>query len=111
MKLYRHSAVSKIIALVVAALLFKQQSASVPCGASVPSSAADNTVSEYKPRKGLGKIVDWGLAKVEAALDPANVAELITTFIAKADRIVQIMIHGFFVSIHGNSCLFCTLLL
>mmetsp|Transcript_26533 Transcript_26533/g.62923 ORF Transcript_26533/g.62923 Transcript_26533/m.62923 type:complete len:192 (+) Transcript_26533:94-669(+) len=96
--LYRHSAVSKIVALAAVALLFKQQgSASVASGTSVPSSTANNTVSEYQPRrKGLGKIVDWGLAKVEAVFDPVNVAELITTFIAKADRMVQIMIHGFF---------------
>ncbi|EJK53085.1 hypothetical protein THAOC_27542, partial [Thalassiosira oceanica] len=96
--LYRHSAVSKIVALAAVALLFKQQgSASVASGTSVPSSTATNTVSEYQPRrKGLGKIVDWGLAKVEAVLDPVNVSELINTFIAKAESMVQIMIHGFF---------------
>ena len=95
---HRYGAVSKIIALVAVALLFKQQeSANVACGASVPAPTASNTVSEFRPRKGLGKIVDCGLAKMEAVFfDPANVAELITTFIAKADSMVQIMVHGFF---------------
>ena len=58
----------------------------------------DHLVSTYQPIKkkgGFGRVLDWGLAKLENVYDGVLVSDLISAFIAKCDHIVTIMIHSF----------------
>eukprot|EP00571_Detonula_confervacea_P011683 CAMPEP_0172313590 /NCGR_PEP_ID=MMETSP1058-20130122/20543_1 /TAXON_ID=83371 /ORGANISM="Detonula confervacea, Strain CCMP 353" /LENGTH=183 /DNA_ID=CAMNT_0013027267 /DNA_START=46 /DNA_END=594 /DNA_ORIENTATION=+ len=60
--------------------------------------AAENHVAEYQPIKkkvGIGRVLEWGLAKLENVYDGVLVADLITAFVTKCDHIVAIMIHSF----------------
>ncbi|KAL7523827.1 hypothetical protein ACHAXR_000348, partial [Thalassiosira sp. AJA248-18] len=73
-------------------------SPSLLVGASETGPAAANIVAEYQPSKkkiGLGRVIDWGLAKLENIYDGVLVSDLITDFIAKCDHIFGIMIHSF----------------
>jgi len=60
--------------------------------------AAENHVAEYQPtkkKKGIGKVLDWGLAKLENMYDGVLVSDLISAFAVKCDNIVAFMIHSF----------------
>ena len=59
--------------------------------------AQKNMVAEYQPRdkKGLGKILDWGLAKVERLYDGVKVADLLAAFVSRCDHLIQVMMHSF----------------
>mmetsp|Transcript_30429 Transcript_30429/g.55213 ORF Transcript_30429/g.55213 Transcript_30429/m.55213 type:complete len:225 (+) Transcript_30429:38-712(+) len=57
-----------------------------------------NHVAEYQPsnkKGGIGRVLDWGLAKLENIYDGDLVSDLIMAFIAKCDHIFAIMIHSF----------------
>jgi|EP00970_Alexandrium_tamarense_P009009 hypothetical protein len=56
---------------------------------------ATNGVAQYEQKKGFGKIVQWGLAKVESLYDGVLVSDLISAFITKCDKMFAIMIHSF----------------
>ncbi|KAL9178489.1 hypothetical protein ACHAXT_001827 [Thalassiosira profunda] len=45
-------------------------------------------------KKGLGRLVDWGLAKIEKVYD-VGVSDLFAAFKVKCDHLVTIMIHSF----------------
>jgi hypothetical protein len=58
------------------------------------ASAEPPAVATYqpsRPRKGLGRVLDWGLAKIERAFDHAVVADLISTFLERCDGMLVIM--------------------
>ena len=44
-----------------------------------------------KPSRGLGAVLDWGLAKIERAFDRAVVSDLISTFLGKCDDVLAIL--------------------
>ena len=44
-----------------------------------------------KPSRGLGAVLDWGLAKIERAFDRAVVTDLISTFLGKCDDVLAIL--------------------
>jgi hypothetical protein len=59
---------------------------------------AASSVAEYQPatkKKGLGRLYDWGLAKVEKLYDGVKVSDLISAFVTKFDHILHIMVHSF----------------
>ena len=58
----------------------------------------NNVVAEYQPsdkKNGIGKILNWGLAKVEKLYDGVKVSDLLSAFVAKCDDIIHIMVHSF----------------
>jgi hypothetical protein len=58
---------------------------------------AKNVVVEYQPnekKNGLGKIFDWGLAKVEQLYDGVKVSDLLSAFVTKCDHLIHIMVHS-----------------
>ena len=59
--------------------------------------AHENHVAEYQPSKKkvwIGRVLDWGLAKVENAFDAKLVSDLISAFIVKCDHLFTIMVHS-----------------
>ncbi|KAL7522372.1 hypothetical protein ACHAWX_007052 [Stephanocyclus meneghinianus] len=68
-----------------------------PAAARQPS-AANRAVVEYQPadkKNGIGKILDWGLAKIERLYDGAMVSDLFSAFVTKCDKILHILVHSF----------------
>ena len=60
--------------------------------------AAGSCVAEYRPavkKRGLGRVLDWTLAQIENVFDAAVVSDLITTFLAKCDRALALLLHSF----------------
>lgn len=58
----------------------------------------NTVVAEYQPsdkKSGIGKILNWGLAKVEKIYDGVKVSDLLSAFVAKCDDIIHIMVHSF----------------
>jgi hypothetical protein len=71
-------------------------------GSIAPAAAeqlnAANVIAEYQPieqKKGLGKLLNWGLAKVEKLYDGVKVSDLLSAFVTKCDHIIHIMVHSF----------------
>mmetsp|Transcript_34233 Transcript_34233/g.72078 ORF Transcript_34233/g.72078 Transcript_34233/m.72078 type:complete len:194 (+) Transcript_34233:308-889(+) len=93
---------SFFLSLVAAFLLLGTQhpplSPLVHASATGPADAP-NSLAEYQPAKkkgGIGRVLDWGLAKLEHAYDGGLlVSDLIAAFITKCDHIIAIMIHSF----------------
>mmetsp|Transcript_34561 Transcript_34561/g.83610 ORF Transcript_34561/g.83610 Transcript_34561/m.83610 type:complete len:196 (+) Transcript_34561:201-788(+) len=64
----------------------------------IPSGTENCVVAEYQPikkKRGIGRMINWGLAKLENIYDGDLVSDLITAFIAKCDHIFATMIHSF----------------
>ena len=54
----------------------------------------NSVVAEYN-KPVLGRILDWGLAKVESVFDGQVVMELFSVFLSKCDHMFTLMIHSF----------------
>ena len=54
----------------------------------------NSVVVEYN-KSGLGRMLDWGLAKVESIYDGQLVKELFSAFLNKCDHMFTLMIHSF----------------
>jgi hypothetical protein len=68
-----------------------------PDGNDNDNNANHSELVEYKHAKGgLGKIVSWGLAKIENAIyGDVNISDLIAAFVAKFDNVLAIMVRSF----------------
>jgi hypothetical protein len=64
--------------------------------AASPVDALDenSVIAEYN-KPVLGRILDWGLAKVESVFDGQVVMELFSAFLSKCDKMFMSMIHSF----------------
>lgn len=73
---------------------------STSCGGddatTTAASAADSCqIKEQKRRGGIGRVFDWGLAKLENIFnDGVLISDLISAFLAKCDELFAIMIHS-----------------
>ncbi|KAL9178488.1 hypothetical protein ACHAXT_001826 [Thalassiosira profunda] len=89
---------SLFLVLLAALLLLGMQNASpsssLAHAAKTPDPDADALVAEFSHKKGLGRLVDWGLAKIEKVYD-VGVSDLFAAFKVKCDHLVTIMIHSF----------------
>ncbi|KAL7530882.1 hypothetical protein ACHAWF_003545 [Thalassiosira exigua] len=98
MKRFRTTFTLPLLAL---ALLWGTLSASPStlayASASEGATSETNPVAAYEPsrkKKGLGRVLDWGLAKLEGVYDHVLVSDLITAFVAKCDNILAMMVHS-----------------
>jgi len=80
-------------------------------GSLKPAAAAKNSVAEYQPsdkKNGIGKILNWGLAKVEKLYNGVKVSDLLSAFVTKCDHLIHIMVHSFrdmtlsYTELHAN---------
>jgi hypothetical protein len=72
---------------------------SSPCCVVIAASKVDvvdqnSVVVEYNKR-GLGRVLDWGLAKIESVFDGQVVQDLFSAFLVKCDHMFTLMIHSF----------------
>lgn len=99
MKKFSSSFLLKVLALLLLLGLQHPCSSSlVHASETVRSVTENHAVAEYQPikkKRVIGRMIDWGVAKLENIYDGDLVSELITAFIAKCDHIFAIMIHSF----------------
>lgn len=60
--------------------------------------ADDNCVAEYQPsekKRAFGRVLEWGLAKIETAFDGTAVSDLIAALVDKCDRMLAILLRSF----------------
>jgi len=67
---------------------------SVVVAAPVDVVDENSVIAEYN-KPVLGRILDWGLAKVESVFDGQVVMELFSAFLSKCDEMFMLMIHSF----------------
>ena len=88
------------IALLLSTLLIWSTNPLLPTSVSYLSRAAtdvldeNSVIAEYN-KPVLGRIFDWGLAKVESVFDGQVVMELFSAFLSKCDEMFMLMIHSF----------------
>lgn len=90
---------SIFFALLAALLLLgNTASASPPVDIASETETEAEIIAIYQPIKkkaGIGRVFDWGLAKLETIIDGDLVSDLITTFIDKCGVLYATMIHSF----------------
>jgi hypothetical protein len=87
---------SSLLAFLASLALFSGGNVT-PVAARQPTTA-NRAVAEYQPddkKNRIGKILDWGLAKVERLYDGAMVSDLLSAFVTKCDKILHILVHSF----------------
>jgi hypothetical protein len=94
-----------LIALLLSTLLIWSTNPQIPStsvsylGSVVVAAPVDvvdenSVIAEYN-KPVLGRILDWGLAKVESVFDGQVVMELFSAFLSKCDEMFMLMIHSF----------------
>ena len=73
----------------VAILLSSTELSPRSCALAAPAGVV--AYVPQNPSRGLGAVLDWGLAKIERAFDRAVVSDLISTFLGKCDEVLAIM--------------------
>ena len=81
------------IGLVAIVLLSSTELPGGPRSSALAAAAPAGVVAyvPQKPSRGLGAVLDWGLAKIERAFDRAVVSDLISTFLGKCDDVLAIL--------------------
>ena len=77
------------VALVAIVLLSSTELSPRSCALAAPAGVV--AYVPQKPSRGLGAVLDWGLAKIERAFDRAVVSDLISTFLGKCDDVLAIL--------------------
>lgn len=95
MKIFRRNLLLVLIAALFVTLTAHQQSKAASFASANPDKPDDSSVSEFHGKKGIRRVMNWGLAKIENIFDQVVVSELITAFLSKCDHILQFMIHSF----------------
>mmetsp|Transcript_11909 Transcript_11909/g.35504 ORF Transcript_11909/g.35504 Transcript_11909/m.35504 type:complete len:186 (-) Transcript_11909:95-652(-) len=85
-----------MLLLASALMLSSRPGAGGPPALAVAADAASD-VAAYEPkrRKGLGRVLDWSIAKLERVFDGGAVMDLISALFAKADEVFALMIRSF----------------
>ena len=66
--------------------------------ASTTTSTASSVPAKYQPavkKSGMGRVLDWGLAKLEAVRDSVSVPDLIAAFVNKCEHALALMVRSF----------------
>lgn len=90
--------ISRRYLLAILASIVILSTCTVTSAAVEQTKVAKHDVAEYQPsekKSGIGKIFNWGLAKVEKLYDGVNVTDLLSAFVTKCDHLIHIMVHSF----------------